>query len=351
MIGNVIRKYRTELNMTQEYIAKSLGVSAPAVNKWENGISYPDIELLAPLARLLRIDINTLLTFREELSDKEIGLFINNLSEKIMTIGFEEAFNEVEQKIREYPNCYKLILWSAQVLRGYLMMRFPEKKDEEKYSNKINEWIKKVALGDDVKLAHEAKISLTQLLIEKQDYEEAQKMLDQIPELGFDKRIIQGQLFVAQNKYEEAYKLQEEMMYQQANGLMNTILHKVSVLCKEHQYDEALYLANISCQIAEIMDLGNYIGNTAYFTVYAEMKEAEQTINYLEKMLEIEDTSCKPKDSRIYRHMKFNANDGFTKVYDMVVRVLESNDDIDFLKCSERYTQLLEKAKRKYSID
>lgn len=37
MIGNVIRKYRTELNMTQEYIAKSLGVSAPAVNKWENG--------------------------------------------------------------------------------------------------------------------------------------------------------------------------------------------------------------------------------------------------------------------------------------------------------------------------
>lgn len=347
MIGNVIRKYRTELNMTQEYIAKSLGVSAPAVNKWENGISYPDIELLAPLARLLRIDINTLLTFREELSDKEIALFISNLSEKMMSIGFEEAFNEVEQKIREYPNCYKLILWSTQVLRGYLIMRFSEKKDEEKYLNKINEWIKIVALCDDMKLACEAKISLTQLLIEKQDYEEAQNMLDQIPNLGFDKRIIQGQLFVAQNKYEDAYKLQEEMMYQQANGLMSTMLHKVSVLCKEHKYDEALYFANISSQIAEIMDLGNYIGNTAYFTVYAEMKEAERMIDSMEKMLEIGYSSCKPKESRIYSHMKFNESDGLAQVYGFVIRALESGEGIDFLKCNQRYTQLLEKAKRK----
>lgn len=38
-IGEVIRKYRKEKNLTQEEMAVRLGVTAPAVNKWENGVS------------------------------------------------------------------------------------------------------------------------------------------------------------------------------------------------------------------------------------------------------------------------------------------------------------------------
>jgi len=36
-IGEVIRKYRKRQNMTQEEVANRLGVTAPAVNKWEKG--------------------------------------------------------------------------------------------------------------------------------------------------------------------------------------------------------------------------------------------------------------------------------------------------------------------------
>ena len=68
-IGETIRKYRKERNMTQEEMAKRLGVTPPAVNKWENGNSYPDIMLLAPIARLLDISVDTLLSFRGELTD------------------------------------------------------------------------------------------------------------------------------------------------------------------------------------------------------------------------------------------------------------------------------------------
>lgn len=35
-IGKVIRKYRKTRNLTQEEMAFRLGVTAPAVNKWEN---------------------------------------------------------------------------------------------------------------------------------------------------------------------------------------------------------------------------------------------------------------------------------------------------------------------------
>lgn len=39
-IDEVIRKYRKNKNMTQEEMANRLGVTAPAVNKWENGVSH-----------------------------------------------------------------------------------------------------------------------------------------------------------------------------------------------------------------------------------------------------------------------------------------------------------------------
>ena len=39
-IGNVIKKYRKESGFTQEELANRLGVTTPAVNKWENGVSH-----------------------------------------------------------------------------------------------------------------------------------------------------------------------------------------------------------------------------------------------------------------------------------------------------------------------
>lgn len=38
-INQVIREKRKELSLTQEQIADYLGVSTPAVSKWEKGVS------------------------------------------------------------------------------------------------------------------------------------------------------------------------------------------------------------------------------------------------------------------------------------------------------------------------
>ena len=74
-INEIIRKQRLTKGLTQEQVANYLGVSAPAVNKWEKGTSYPDITLLPPLARLLGTDLNTLLSFQDDLSETEVALF------------------------------------------------------------------------------------------------------------------------------------------------------------------------------------------------------------------------------------------------------------------------------------
>lgn len=41
-IGEQIKNYRKTEGLTQEQVANYLGVSTPAVNKWEKGNTYPD---------------------------------------------------------------------------------------------------------------------------------------------------------------------------------------------------------------------------------------------------------------------------------------------------------------------
>ena len=56
MIGKVIQQKRKETGLTQAQLADRLGVTAPAVNRWEKDLSFPDASLLAPLARCLNTD-------------------------------------------------------------------------------------------------------------------------------------------------------------------------------------------------------------------------------------------------------------------------------------------------------
>ena len=91
-IGEVIRKYRKERQLTQEETARILGVTASAVNKWENGVSYPDIFLLAPIARLFGISTDTLLSYREDLTPQEIRQALDTIQKTAQKSGFEAAF-------------------------------------------------------------------------------------------------------------------------------------------------------------------------------------------------------------------------------------------------------------------
>ena len=59
-IGERIRELRRERALTQDDVARRLNISAQAVSKWENAVSYPDLELIPPLAELLGVSIDGL---------------------------------------------------------------------------------------------------------------------------------------------------------------------------------------------------------------------------------------------------------------------------------------------------
>ena len=60
-LGEVLKDHRTRRNMTQEFVAESLGVSRQAVSKWENGTSDPSTANLLALAKLHGVSAGELL--------------------------------------------------------------------------------------------------------------------------------------------------------------------------------------------------------------------------------------------------------------------------------------------------
>lgn len=60
-LGEVLKAHRTRCQMTQEFVAESLGVSRQAVSKWENGASDPSTVNLLALAKLYGVSADELL--------------------------------------------------------------------------------------------------------------------------------------------------------------------------------------------------------------------------------------------------------------------------------------------------
>lgn len=57
-IGNKIKEARLAKKMTQDELAKQLGISKNAISNYENGVSTPKLELLVSLMNALGVDAN-----------------------------------------------------------------------------------------------------------------------------------------------------------------------------------------------------------------------------------------------------------------------------------------------------
>ncbi|MBO4636328.1 MAG: helix-turn-helix transcriptional regulator [Clostridiales bacterium] len=60
-IGNFLREFRKEKNLTQEQLAEVFNVSARTVSRWETGSNMPDISILVEIADYYGLDIREIL--------------------------------------------------------------------------------------------------------------------------------------------------------------------------------------------------------------------------------------------------------------------------------------------------
>lgn len=302
-INEIIKEKRLQQNMTQEQVANYLGVSTSAVNKWEKNISFPDITLLPSLARLLNTDLNTLLSFKDELTQKEITLFLNDIAQMINTEGFEKAYEASMNKIKEYPTCYPLLLHVAILLDGALKLYTQKEHIKEFYTN-IESLYQRVLSSKDMSLVNQAKYFLISKFIERKQFDQAKDMLDTIPdENTVDKKQLQVQLYIATDQLEEASKYQEEKILSLTNQIQSQLLILMDIALKQHRIEDAKYIANVSHQSAKLFDLWQYSTHIADFQLHLACKEYTKCIKTFLTMLQSLTLQWNINNSPLYKHI------------------------------------------------
>ncbi len=164
-ISQIIREKRKQLGLTQENVAEYLGVSIPAVSKWENGTTYPDIMLLPALARLLRTDLNTLMSFNEEMSEIEINNVVLKVQSLIQNDGFEKGFHFAFKQSRAFPTCENLIYSLGVFLQPSLGLQSVE--NQNKYREELAKLYFRIRNSENIEIKKEANSFLFYLFCKK----------------------------------------------------------------------------------------------------------------------------------------------------------------------------------------
>ena len=157
-IGKTIRKYRKEKGLTQEEMATRLGVSTPAVNKWENDNTLPDISLLVPIARLFGISTDELLSFKNDITDKETDIFIKQLDRRLKHEPYDDVFLDAKKKIEEYP-CNERLKWQVAVVLNAARL-LNEVDNSDQYDEAIRSWFSGLLGSEDLSIRRSAAESL-----------------------------------------------------------------------------------------------------------------------------------------------------------------------------------------------
>ncbi|HFL2484490.1 TPA: helix-turn-helix domain-containing protein [Clostridioides difficile] len=331
-IGKVIQYLRKERNLTQEQLAKFIGVSTPAVSKWESGNSYPDIELLPLLADFFNVSIDKLLNYKIDLSEEEVMKIYKELESGFARIEIDLSTEEPKEEFRQdlesvkklsnmyiekYPKSYllKLRICSLYQMYSYKFGK-SELNDRVKETTNILEDI--VRNTDDIQIKETALIILSNAYCMLEDYEKAELYLNMIHKSIGDTSVNLAMIYLKQNRLEEAEILLQNKLFSNVfnismdcKGIINVYKNQYKELKKklenrnfnknaieremEYIKNKLLGYANLSLEIKKMLseDKGaffsmymDYMELSLIFLFFNMKEEAKKALYSLKEILE-----------------------------------------------------------------
>lgn len=300
-IGQVIRRYRKSKDMTQEEMANRLGVTAPAVNKWENGNSLPDIMMLAPIARLLGISLDTLLTFQGDLTDGEVNELIGTLHGKLETEGVETAFRWAKKQMEQYPDCEHLLLWMSIQLMGYGLTGLQAEGHEDYFLAVLG----RLTGSSEEYVRTTAAECLYGYYIRQEKYDKAEEYLDYFSTQNPERKRKQAFLYAHMGRTLEAYRSYEELLFSEFQILHLVFYSMFSMRLKEGELEKAEYLAEKTTELIRLFEMGRYQEAVVRLEMAQAREDVEETLRCAEELSAHVGDITSFRDALLYEHMSF----------------------------------------------
>lgn len=298
--------------------------------------------LLPPLARLLKVDMNALFEFHETLSRQEIGLFCNQLAGKAP----EEAFALAQEKLREFPRDESLRLNVALLLNG-LLVQSPT--DHPELEAQVSAWYTQLGQSEDEAIRASANSMQVNRYIRQNRLDEAQEVLDTIPDKGAlsaalpDKLMLQVSLDLKRGQPEEAALALEQALFQAGTRTQLLLSRLVDAELACGDTDAARSVAETSQAIAQALELWPYNQHTALWQVAVHNRDAQEALTRLEQMLETLEQPWLLGDTVLYRRMAPQAKEFHPgELRALLLGQLEQDPDLSWLREHPRAQALLE---------
>ena len=339
-IGKTIRRYRKAQNLTQEEMARRLGVTPPAVNKWENGSTCPDIALLPPLARLLGISLDTLLSFQEELTETEVRRMIEAVNTRLNEGAYEEAFCLGRKQVEQFPNSEELAWQTAVVLdAGRLQQQVP---DTEQYDKFIRGCYERALESSREELRLQAADSLYYYYLRKEQYQEAEKYLMYFSKRDPQRKQKQAVIYEKTGRERDACKTYEELLFSYFQ-LVSAALHGLYLAAvRGKDMDMAKAMVEKQKMAARLFEMGEYYEIFCSFELAVQEKDQVLTAELAEQMLSGMEKIRSFAGSPLYAHMEFKkADDGFEKKWKQNLRKsFRDTETYGYMKDNEKWRRL-----------
>ena len=341
-LGKVIRKYRKIQNMTQEEMAARLGVTAPAVNKWENENSFPDITLLAPIARLLGISMDTLFSFREELTAEEIRQIIGQADRKLRTQEYEEAFHWAKSVAAQYPNCEQLLLNLAIVLDANRTARnIPDNEEYDAYLCSL--YTRALNSGTEA-IRTQAADCLIGFYRRKKQYGKAEELLSYYSPQNPERKRRQAELYAETGRVSQAYKAYEELLFV-GYGQANLVLQGMGSLAGQcGDLEKKRWLAAKQIDLAKCFEMGTYYEACYQLEAALIEQDAGAAIAAAERLLSDVENLGNFRKSPLYAHMEFKEipAEFWQELKSRLRKEFQEENRCAFLKNDARWQALLQ---------
>ena len=307
LLGDIIRRERTARRMTQEELAQLLGVTAPAVNKWEKGNAYPDITLLAPIARLLGVSLDELLSFRDHLTDAEIETQTRELEQKLKHLPMVDVFAWAKKQVETYPNCDGLRLNFVTLIDCDAQMH-PVNRLQA-----VESWIvacyRHLLRSEQESMRLAAAERLYDFYLARDSNQEAQAALDLFSDQNPEKKRKQAELYRRTGNREKALQMEEELLftlYQLLNQLFNDMFLDA---IKADQPEKAAYYTDKRKQLIRLFEMGDYAFYAAGLEMVVHAKDVEGTLDCVEHLLSSIPSLYAFTHAPLFEHMTFKSPD------------------------------------------
>ena len=342
-IDKIIKQKRKERGLTQEQLATSLNITAPAVNKWENGHAYPDITLLSSLARALKIDLNTLLSFKEDLSETEVYNLVAQLSEIFIKQDFASGYEKAQEALREHSSNELLVLHCAIMLHGIALSMYQEENTKE-LQTEIKKMLERVLTSESQEIKTQAVNTLILILINEEGVDEAEKLLKTLPDAGDNNKLVMLiNLYMKKKDYKQALKTCESYILAKVGQIMPVLLNLEEIAIKEKRLEDAQEIAMRVKDVSTALELSKYYENAPLFCYGVAVKDKEQTLSALRAMKEGVRTWFDFEKTVLYKHLPaqdFRTEEDSVVMLDMLLRTLVQENDLDFIKGEKEYQEL-----------